>query len=69
MNLKRIMTSDEKIPVNGRVIDINIYSNSPEILKERSSYEQLLKYYNEKRIKEKLGWMSPVEYRLNTLAA
>ncbi|WP_442975655.1 IS3 family transposase, partial [Ruminococcus sp.] len=24
---------------------------------------------NEKRIKEKLGWMSPVEYRLNTLAA
>ena len=48
-NLKRIMTSDEKIPVNGRVIDINIYSNSPEILKERSSYEQLLKYYNEKR--------------------
>ena len=28
-----------------------------------------IKYYNEKRIKEKLGWMSPVQYRLNTLAA
>ncbi len=27
-----------------------------------------IKYYNEKRIKEKLGWMSPVQYRLNTLA-
>ena len=26
-------------------------------------------YYNEQRIKEKLGWMSPVEYRLNLLAA
>ncbi|WP_366927473.1 IS3 family transposase [Ruminococcus sp.] len=25
--------------------------------------------YNEKRIKEKLGWMSPIQYLLNTLAA
>ncbi len=40
------------------------------------SYEELkdaidkyIKYYNEKRIKEKLGWMSPVEYRLSLLAA
>ncbi|WP_442872502.1 IS3 family transposase, partial [Blautia sp.] len=24
---------------------------------------------NEQRIKEKLGWMSPVQYRLNLLAA
>lgn len=31
--------------------------------------EKYIKYYNEKRIKEKLGWMSPVQYRLNTLAA
>ncbi len=27
--------------------------------------EKYIKYYNEKRIKEKLGWMSPVEYRLS----
>ncbi|MBO5470476.1 MAG: IS3 family transposase, partial [Lachnospiraceae bacterium] len=27
-----------------------------------------IKYYNEKRIKEKLGWMSPVQYRLTLLA-
>jgi len=34
------------------------------------SYEELkdeiecyIKYYNEQRIKEKLGWMSPVQYR------
>lgn len=26
-------------------------------------------YYNNQRIKEKLGWMSPVEYRLSLLAA
>ncbi|MCR4648295.1 MAG: IS3 family transposase, partial [Lachnospiraceae bacterium] len=26
-------------------------------------------YYNEDRIKEKLGWMSPVQYRLHLLAA
>lgn len=40
------------------------------------SYEELkvaiekhIKYYNEQRIKEKLGWMSPVEYRLSLLVA
>ncbi|MCR4996995.1 MAG: IS3 family transposase, partial [Butyrivibrio sp.] len=26
-------------------------------------------YYNEQRIKERLGWMSPVQYRLTLLAA
>ena len=31
--------------------------------------EKYIKYYNEERIKEKLGWMSPVEYRLNLLVA
>jgi transposase InsO family protein len=31
--------------------------------------EKYIKYYNEQRIKEKLRWMSPVEYRLNLLAA
>ncbi len=29
---------------------------------------QYISYYNEKRIKQKLGWMSPVEYRLNSAA-
>ncbi|WP_346064790.1 DDE-type integrase/transposase/recombinase, partial [Lacrimispora amygdalina] len=27
----------------------------------KSAIEKYIKYYNEKRIKEKLGWMSPVE--------
>lgn len=31
--------------------------------------EKYIKYYNEQRIKELLGWMSPVEYRNNLLAA
>ena len=31
--------------------------------------EKYIKYYNEKRIKQKLGWLSPVNYRLNILAA
>ena len=35
----------------------------------RQSIEIYITYYNEKRIKEKLGWMSPVEYRLSALAA
>ena len=35
----------------------------------RNTIEQYIKYYNEQRIKQKLGWMSPVEYRLSLLAA
>ncbi|CAI3573036.1 transposase [Clostridium neonatale] len=35
----------------------------------KEAIEQYIKYYNEQRIKEKLGWMSLVEYRLNLLAA
>uniref|UniRef100_UPI00358DBAAF IS3 family transposase n=1 Tax=Lactobacillus iners TaxID=147802 RepID=UPI00358DBAAF len=31
--------------------------------------ERYIKYYNEHRIKEKLGWISPVQYRLKLLAA
>ena len=35
----------------------------------RSAIEQYIKYYNEYRIKEKLEWISPVQYRLTLLAA
>ncbi|MGI5931760.1 MAG: IS3 family transposase [Eubacterium sp.] len=35
----------------------------------KSEIERYIKYYNEQRIKEKLGWMSPVQYRLKLLAA
>ena len=31
--------------------------------------EQFIRYYNKQRIKEKLGWMSPVGYRLNSSLA
>lgn len=47
-NLKRIMPSDEKVTIEGDVIDIEIHSNTPENLQERSSYQQLLMYYNER---------------------
>ena len=35
----------------------------------KSAIERYIKYYNEQRIKERLGWMSPVQYRLSLLAA
>ena len=35
----------------------------------KDAIDKYIKYYNEQRIKEKLGWMSPVEYRLNLLVA
>ena len=35
----------------------------------KAEIERYIKYYNEQRIKEKLGWMSPVQYRFNLLAA
>lgn len=38
-----------------------VYSTFEE-LKEK--IENYIKYYNEDRIKEKLGYLSPVEYRL-----
>ena len=44
----------------------NIYYSYEELQNEISRY---IKYYNEQRIKEKLKWMSPVEYRLNQLVA
>lgn len=36
--------------------------------KLKEAIDKYIKYYNEKRIKEKLGWMSPVEYRLSFFA-
>ena len=35
----------------------------------KETIEKYIIYYNEQRIKQKLGWMSPVEYRLSLLAA
>ena len=34
----------------------------------KEGIEQYIKYYNEQRIKEKLGWLSPMGYRLGLLA-
>lgn len=35
----------------------------------KSEIERYIKYYNKQRIKEKLGWLSLVKYRLRLLAA
>ena len=35
----------------------------------KKSIEKYIVYYNEKRIRQKLGWMSPVEYRLSALTS
>jgi Transposase and inactivated derivatives len=44
----------------------NVYYSYEELQNAISRY---IKYYNEQRIKGKLKWMSPVEYRLNHLVA
>lgn len=43
-----------------------VYYNYDEL---KVTIEKYIKYYNEQRIKEKLGWMSPVQYRLSLPAA
>jgi len=62
----------------GNCLDNSVMENFFSLLKQEiyygyvyNSYDELklaiekyIKYYNEKRIKEKLGWLSPVEYRL-----
>lgn len=35
----------------------------------REAIKKYIQYYNEQRIKESLGWQSPVEYRMQRLAA
>ncbi|WP_353937252.1 IS3 family transposase [Acidaminococcus provencensis] len=35
----------------------------------KGAIERYIKYYNEQRIKEKLGWKSSVQYRLSLQAA
>lgn len=45
-NLGKIMISDDKKRVHGRVIDVNVYCNNPEIL-DSHYYAQIKMYYNE----------------------
>ncbi|HIU00146.1 MAG TPA: IS3 family transposase, partial [Candidatus Copromorpha excrementavium] len=35
----------------------------------KDAIDKYITYYNERRIKQKLGWKSPVEYRLTAIAA
>ena len=38
-------------------------------IKLKETIEKYIKYYNEHRIKSKLDYISPVEYRLNYISA
>ena len=63
----------------GNCLDNSVMENFFGLLKQEIyygtvyySYEELkteIRYYNEKRIKEKLGWLSPAQYRLSLLVA
>lgn len=33
----------------------------------KQTIKQWIDYYNTKRVKKKLGWLSPIEYHLNTI--
>ena len=80
LNYNKIFQSMSR---KGNCYDNSIMENFFGILKQEMYYgityysfdelkhaiEQYIRYYNEKRIKEKLGWMSPVEYRISLLAA
>lgn len=73
----------ESMSRKGNCDDNSVMENFFEIMKQEMSYgavyysydelkeamENYIKYYNEQRIKEKLGWISPVAYRLNLLSA
>lgn len=45
--LKSLMMSDEKYPVEGKVVDINIHCNNPEKIDQIIYNEQLNKYYQD----------------------
>lgn len=45
--LRELTISDEKYTVSGRVVDINVYCNSPDKLGEYEYNSQLKKYYDE----------------------
>ncbi len=46
--LKTIIMSDEKYPVEGKVVDIDIYCNNPEKIDQNFYNSQLNKYYQDK---------------------
>ena len=48
-NLRKIMMSDEKYTLEGKVIDIDIYSNNPAMITDNRYYNQLQRYYDETR--------------------
>jgi DNA-directed RNA polymerase beta subunit len=48
--LKELMSSDDKIMTKGRVVDIDVYCNNPEVLKN-SLYSRQLYFYHTERVR------------------
>ena len=73
----------QSISRKGNCYDNSVMENFFGLLKQKIYYgntyysfnelkytiEKYIVYCNEERIKEELGWMSPLEYRLSALAA
>ncbi|MGL5751902.1 MAG: hypothetical protein ACRCXT_15330, partial [Paraclostridium sp.] len=60
--LSQLLISDERFPVSGRVIDIDIHCNNPEILSKSPHFAQLGFYYNEQKkfVNNFLEVMNPI---------
>ena len=73
----------QSISRKGNCLDNSIMENFFELLKQeiyygvvyysfdelKSEIERFIKYYNEQRVKEKLRWMTPVQYSFYLSAA
>ena len=49
-NLKNIMISDEQYPVEGTVVDVDVYCNDPTSLENSIYNQQIYKYYQAKKV-------------------
>ena len=45
-------------------LDFSVYTKYYTLSELKLAIEKYIKYYNEERIKEKLGWLSPKQYRI-----
>lgn len=75
VRLKDIMMSDDKYTTNGKVVDINIYCNNPELITDNPYYSQIKYYYdldmqfcrNLVNTINSMGGVYPLSYDLNLM--
>ena len=61
-SMQKIFMSDEKYIAKGKVVDINLWCNNPELLATEKHYSQILFYYNEqmRMYKEMVDTLEPL---------